>query len=380
MSKLFTAIIRDRLWYWADLNGKLNESQFGFRQGRRTTDALFIMTSAIQVSKKKKTPLYTCFVDFAKAFDSVNHNLLWKKLASMGLSTKMLNILRSMYGKATSTVSANNAHSASFPCRKGVRQGCNLSPLLFSLFINDLETYLTSNRSGSFTLSSLQTHLLLFADDLVLLADSHSGLQDSMNRLSEFCKASELRVNTEKTKVVVFNKKKQEPQLSLSDTKVEFTKEYKYLGIILAENGSLRPAISTLASQASKALFSLMKTASRLSFPKPSLLCYMFDSPVRPVAEYGSEIWGHIHAEEVEIIHRRFCKFALGVPRSTTNLSCYGELGRTPMLIKRKVLMVKYWLRITVEWDAPDLVKDAYKMAKNSCIATMDNLHQTDTG
>ena len=100
MSKIFTAIIRDRLWYWADLNGKLNESQFGFRQGRRTTDALFIMSSAIQVSKKKKTPLYTCFVDFAKAFDSVNHNLLWNKLASMGLNTKMLNILQSMYGKA----------------------------------------------------------------------------------------------------------------------------------------------------------------------------------------------------------------------------------------------------------------------------------------
>ena len=188
---------------------------------------------------------------FAKAFDSVNHNLLWNKLASMGLSTKMLNILQSMYGKATSKVSANNTYSASFPCRKGVGQGCNLSPLLFSLFINNLETYLTSNESGSFTLSSLQTHLLLFADDLMLLADSHSGLQESMNRLNEFCKAWELHVNIEKTKVIVFNKKKQELQFSLSDTKVEFT---KYLGIILAENGSLRPAISTLANQASKAL------------------------------------------------------------------------------------------------------------------------------
>lgn len=151
-----------------------------------------------------------------------------------------------------------------------------------------------------------------------------------MDRLSEFCKTWELHVNIEKTKVVVFNKKKQEPQLTLNDTKVECIKEYKYLGIILAENGSLRPAISTLANQASKALFSLMKAASRLSFPKATLLSYLFDSLIRPVAEYGNEIWGHIHAEELEIIHRRFCKFALGVPRSTTNLACYGELGRTP--------------------------------------------------
>ena len=78
MSKIFTAIIRDRLLYWADLNDKLNESQFGFRQGRRTTDAIFIMSTAIQAYKKKKSPLYACFVDYAKAFDSDNHNLLCK--------------------------------------------------------------------------------------------------------------------------------------------------------------------------------------------------------------------------------------------------------------------------------------------------------------
>ena len=67
-----------------------------------------------------------------------------------------------------------------------MRQGCNLSPLLFSLYINDLETYLATNIAGSITLSNLKAQLLLFADDLVLLADSESGLQNSMDRLDEF--------------------------------------------------------------------------------------------------------------------------------------------------------------------------------------------------
>ena len=60
----------------------------------------------------------------------------------------------------------------------------------------------------------------------------------------------------------------------------------------------------------------------------------------------------------------RICKFALGVPRSATNLACYGELGRTPLMIKRKISMIKYWLRVTTDWDAPELVKDAYALAK----------------
>ena len=93
MGKLFTAILRDRLFYWAEHNDKLGEAQFGFRPGKRTTDAIFVITTAIQSHKKRNKPLFACFVDFAKAFDSVNHQLLWEKLASMGVSTKIIRIL-----------------------------------------------------------------------------------------------------------------------------------------------------------------------------------------------------------------------------------------------------------------------------------------------
>ena len=126
MGKVFTVILRNRLLDWAEADGKLCESQFGFRQGRQTTDAVFVIATAIQSFKKRKKPLFTCFIDFAKAFDSVNHKLLWEKLATMGVSTKILNILKSMYANATSRVTINNNTSSSFPCLKGVRQGCNL--------------------------------------------------------------------------------------------------------------------------------------------------------------------------------------------------------------------------------------------------------------
>jgi hypothetical protein len=118
LSKLFTAILRERIQYWADINNKIKEAQFGFRQGRRTTDPLFIINIIKKGNQHFTLALLTLLI---KAFDSVNHGLLWSKLASMGLSGRMLKILQSMYGKATSRVVANGTMSPTFHCSKGVR-------------------------------------------------------------------------------------------------------------------------------------------------------------------------------------------------------------------------------------------------------------------
>ena len=297
----------------------------------------------------------------------------------MGVSKKSLNLLQFMYRKASCRVNANNILSSSFPCCKGVRQGCNLSLLQFSLYISDLETYLATNIAGSITLSNLKAQLLLFADDLVLLANSESGLQNAMDRLDEFCKTWDLKINIEKTKVVIFNKPRTQhvPIFQIGNSTIDSDTHYKYLGIILSANGSFKPAITTLANQSSKALFTLMRGATKLSFPKPALLCHLFDSLVRPVVEYGSELWGHIHAEELEIFHRKFCKFTLGVPGTTSNLACYGELGMSPLEIRRKVCIIQYWLRINTDWTISPLVKDACTIAVNNSLQWVKFIKQT---
>ena len=158
------------------------------------------------------------------------------------------------------------------------------------------------------------------------------------------------------------------PIFQVGESIIDYSSHYKYLGIVLSENASNKTAISTLANQASKALLTLICGASKLSFPKPTLLCHLFDSLVRPVADYGNEIWGHTQAEELELIHRRFCKFALGLPRTTTNLACYGELGQYPLKIRRNVQIVKYWLRIHTDWTVSPLVKDACSLATSNSL------------
>ena len=135
IGKIFTAISRDRVETWAEDNNRLNQGQFGFRSQKCTTDALFIITTIIEANKRKKKPIYACFVDFQKAFDTVDHSLLWTKLANMGLSDKMLCLLQSLYSRATSRVKVNSFLSDPFTCGKGVRQGCCISPLLYIYFV-----------------------------------------------------------------------------------------------------------------------------------------------------------------------------------------------------------------------------------------------------
>ena len=148
-----------------------------------------------------------CYVDFKKGFDSVNHSLLWTKLCQIRISHQMLRILQSIYATAKSCVEvSNNCATSYFHCHKGVRQGCNLSPLRFSLFTSSLETILKMNMSGvELTTSCRVLDLLMYADDIVLIS-SATGLKKHLHTLQSFCKDWKLNMNTDKTKVCVFRR------------------------------------------------------------------------------------------------------------------------------------------------------------------------------
>jgi len=123
-----------------DLVYGLTDSPFGFCCGLRATDPTFILNVVVKCHVWRRKPLYASFVDFLKAFDSVDHSLVWSKLANLVASSGILALYsKSMYSKGKSVLCMEKECSEKFPCRRGVCQGCNLSPLLFSLYIMDLE-------------------------------------------------------------------------------------------------------------------------------------------------------------------------------------------------------------------------------------------------
>jgi len=144
VAKIFFAVMENRIKTWANAEGIIPNHQFGFRKGHRTSDAIFVLNSLLEKMKWKRKR-FCCFIDFQKAFDSVSHGLLWKKLSNLGVSSQMCTILHSMYSQAQSVVCTSRGCTEQIQCDKGVRQGCPLSPTLFALYTNDL----MSEMSGS---------------------------------------------------------------------------------------------------------------------------------------------------------------------------------------------------------------------------------------
>lgn len=113
----------------------LAEEQAGFRRGYGTTDHIFNLKCLIDLYLFRGRKLFCAFIDYKKAFDSVNRTYLWQKLLSNNIDGKMFKIIHSLYAHVKSSVRIGNLKSASFSSNIGVRQGENLSPVLFSLFL-----------------------------------------------------------------------------------------------------------------------------------------------------------------------------------------------------------------------------------------------------
>ena len=130
--------MNNRLVKWASGNNIIVEAQAGFRKGYCTTDQIFCLQSLVQkYLSVQGGRLYVIFIDFSKAFDRVNHNMLWHRLISYGIHGNALKVLRSMYSQSKSCIRCKEGLTEYFNCDIGTRQGCMLSPFLFSLFINE---------------------------------------------------------------------------------------------------------------------------------------------------------------------------------------------------------------------------------------------------
>ena len=163
--------------------------------------------------------MYCCFIDYQTAFDKINRSALWGKIIENGINGKLLRVIFNMYESAKSCVKQQTMISGLFACNMGVRQGENLSPLLFALFLNDFEISLSRKYNGLTTLQELSSILgsedieffinmytLLYADDTLVFAESPEELQLALDEVGNYCQKWGLSINETKTKVVIFSR------------------------------------------------------------------------------------------------------------------------------------------------------------------------------
>ena len=311
-------------------------------------DAIFILNSLIERHLNSRKRFYCAFVDFKRAIDSVYRNGLWYKLIKNGVDGKLLSLIRSMYKEVKSYVRHLNTLSDFFDCYIGLMQGEICSPLLFAFFISDIEKSLQENADAGITLDQLSLYLFLFADDAVLFSNTLEGLQLSLDKLQAYCERWNLTVNVDKTKIMVFRKggilSRREKWL-YNGADIELVNQFNYLGIIFTPGGSFIQATKTLSDKALRALCSLLSITKHLDIPL-NIMINLFDSYVCSILNYASEIWGRTSAVRIDRVQRKFCKWTLNVKQSTNNLAVCSDLGIYPLIIERKIRIVKYWLKL----------------------------------
>ena len=163
MSGLYTKLLNQRLTAVVEEHKLLGEIQHGFRKGRSGADCSFVLNSVLWKSAAARKKAHLAFIDLQKAYDSVDRGILWRKLEDMGIGGKFLASLKSLYKGDFVTTEVNGVTTSPVYLRRGVRQGCSLSPMLFALYIAELGQDLVNSGAGV-TLHRVCVSAIFFAD------------------------------------------------------------------------------------------------------------------------------------------------------------------------------------------------------------------------
>lgn len=365
--KIYTSILNRRLTFFVNMYNKITESQAGFREGYSTIDNAFILMSLIQkYLTKKKSKLYVCFVDFQKAFDSVHRDKLWKVLNTVGIKGNLFKVIKSMYACVKACVRVNNEFSEFFDCPLGLKQGCVLSPVIFSIFINDLALMIENSGTRGIQLfpDLTEIFLLLFADDIALTSDTVLGLQKQIDTLKRFCNEYKMVVNVIKTKVMVFRRggplSKRETWLYDGNV-LEVVNGFQYVGLLFSTKISFYRMAEELSRKGKRVLVTVLQSLTDLGNLNKLVVFKIFDVKVCPMLLYGSELWGLEPKESVERVQYYLCKRFLNVSFKANNNAVLGECGRFPLYIETAKRAIKYWNKI-LHMPAHRYVWKCYKM------------------
>ena len=354
ISKVFEKLTLNRMERFIDAHSLLTPCQFGYRWGRSTTHAIITLLTYIQAAFHKKIYCVCFFLDLRKAFDTVSHCILLKKLAHNGFRGHSHEYLKSYFSNRKQYVSLNGIESDLRDVSCGVPQGSILGPLCFSLFINDLPL-------------AVEADTVLFADDaaFVLSSASLEGLYRKINKLfsdlENYLKSNMLIPNSTKSKLMFFSSRPSPnlPGFLFAGEVIEWVKEFKYLGLTLTNTLSYAKHINNITLNISRVTGTLVGLKE---FVPTYVLIKLYHALALPYVNNHLIIWGSAPASHLTRLNARLnnlfrmilgVEWLDGIPLLGTK-EMYRELGILRLNSQYKYNLFKF-LRQLARWKFPDL-------------------------
>ena len=340
-----------------------SQTQCGFRPGHGTLDAIFTLQHLIHSAQHNGQLLFVVFVDFKKAFDRVRRDLLLERCRELGIHGEFLALLVKMYDRISCRVAVDGTLGDPIHTTTGTKQGSELSPLLFGLFIELLHDMIKLKLPGAGpVLGSLRVPDIMYADDVTLISSDPVEVQQLLDVLSVFCRIFDMEVNLapHKTCVVVFRRPRARVpsgfRLVYRGCEVARQPQYNYLGVAFHETRGLAGAADALAAAGSKAMHALLTRCRKANLTQFDIKSRMFDVLVEPVLSYASHIWGPLsfkklraapYSTKSEKVHTAFLRIMVGASKSTCVDVMYKDLHRIPVMYHWVTLAVRWWNKMS---------------------------------
>ncbi len=346
--KLFTAAISSRISQYLESNNMLANEQNGFRAERSCLDHIFSLQDVCNIRNKLRQSTFLTFIDFSKAFDFINHELLYHKLLNLNINGKIYNSIRNIYARPQSCVQLNGILTEWFPVSSGVRQGDSLSPLLFACYINDLPPELNGQNAGVY-MGGEQLSLLMYADDIVMLAPNEDKAQKQLDVMTEWCGRWGMHINPKKSQIVhVRNYQRERSKVALHccGHELKYVDTYKYLGFILHEHLSPQKTVEALTLSASRSFGRIVNVFKKLKNMGFGTYETLYDSYVKSIMNYGAAVWGYAEQSEPQVLQNRIQRYFLGVNKYTPTAATRTEFDWLDPKYQRWIDITRYWNRL----------------------------------
>jgi len=374
--KIYAEIIRKRLEKEMEEKELMGETQTGYRKGKGTLEAIYIVKTAMEEeTKKEKGEIYLFFADMKGAFDKLRREKLWELMEKNEISSKLRDRIKEIYNGTAFKIRIDEKISEEIYTKKGVRQGCPLSTTLFNLAFADLESTMKSVQLGGIVIGKKKVWTVSYADDVVLLANNEEGIKEMIRKFKKYIQDRGLELNIDKSKIMRGRKaggRKKNITFTWEGKEIEEVKEFNYLGYTLQKNNGNEAHIKNIRKKAMTVLGKVWSIGERNFKDNWKKRMYLFEVLMESIIMYGVEIWGWKEYKEIESLQDKYIKWTLKLDQTTPSHMLHMETKRNKIATKSGTRAVKYEEKI-MKNEGNELIKECIKVKNKFSLEIRSN-------